>query len=91
MKNWEFSFTQLTVKQRDFLKKSDPNASNRLGRVLLSILDTPREGLGKPERLRYKNEEIWSRRINKKNRIVYKINEEKHIIVVISCLGHYDE
>jgi toxin YoeB len=91
MTNWEFSFTRLAVKQRAFLKKNDPNTSGRLGRVLLSILDTPCDGLGKPERLRYKDEEIWSRRVDKKNRIVYEINNEKHLIVIISCLGHYDE
>jgi toxin YoeB len=91
MTNWKFSFTRLAVKQRAFLKKNDPNTSDRLGRVLLSIVDTPREGLGKPERLRYKDEEIWSRHLDKKNRIVYEINDEKRIIVVISCLGHYDE
>jgi toxin YoeB len=91
MTNWEFSFTRLAVKQKAFLKKSDQSASDRLGRIFLSIRDTPRDGLGKPERLKCKEREIWSRRIDKKNRVVYEIREQENTIVVVSCLGHYDD
>jgi toxin YoeB len=32
---------------------------------------------------------IYSRRINRKDRVVYSVNESSHIITVISILGHY--
>ncbi|MDR1233749.1 MAG: Txe/YoeB family addiction module toxin [Holosporales bacterium] len=91
MKNWEFSFTRLFVKQKAFLKKNNRNASDKLGHILLSIRDTPRNGLGKPERLKYQDREIWSRRIDKSNRVIYEIIEEEGAIIGISCLGHYDD
>ena len=33
----------------------------------------------------------WSRRINKKNRLVYCVYEEEQIITVISLRGHYSD
>ena len=43
-------------------------------------------GIGKPEKLKY--EDGWSRHIDEKNRLVYKINEQGYLYV-ISCKGHY--
>ncbi|MDR2738179.1 MAG: Txe/YoeB family addiction module toxin [Puniceicoccales bacterium] len=91
MKYWEFSFTRLFIKQKAFLKKNDAKSSDRLGCILLSMRDSPREGLGKPERLKYKHREIWSRRLDKKNRVVYEIKETEKAVIVISCLGHYED
>ena len=53
---------------------------------------SPREGIGHPERLKYKEgAEVWSRKINKKDRILYEIDETSEIITIFSCLGHYDD
>ena len=48
---------------------------------------TPLQGSGKPEPLKYKLSGYWSRRIDVKNRLIYKVEEEK--IVIISCRRHY--
>lgn len=44
---------------------------------LLSLVDeigrTPFEGSGKPERLKYQDANVWSRRLTEKDRIVYLI------------------
>ena len=45
------------------------------------------KGIGKPEKLKYR--EGWSRRIDEKNRLVYDV-DEKDIIHVYSCKGHYE-
>ena len=45
------------------------------------------EGIGEPESLKYRK--AWSRRINKKHRLVYFI--ENRNIVILSCKGHYEE
>ena len=50
----------------------------------------PRTGTGKPERLKYKAEEIWSRRINQEHRLVYSIKDEIVTVEVVSAKGHYD-
>ena len=45
------------------------------------------KGIGKPEKLRYSDG--WSRRIDEKNRLVYKIDEHGYIYI-LSCKGHYE-
>jgi toxin YoeB len=44
-----------------------------------------------PERLKYFTEEIWSRRINKKDRVIYEIQDQQIIVVLLSALGHYSD
>jgi toxin YoeB len=41
--------------------------------------------------LKYELSGYWSRRINKKDRIIYEIMEEPgKLVVIISALGHYE-
>ena len=47
------------------------------------------EGIGKPEPLKGNLSGWWSRRIDETNRIVYF--EEKGIIYIVSCKGHYED
>ena len=48
----------------------------------------PFEGIGKPETLKYNLSGFWSRRIDRENRILYKIIDET--IWIYSLKGHYD-
>jgi len=50
----------------------------------------PREGRGKPERLRYFEKEVYSRRVNHKDRLIYTIYEEFKEIDISSFRGHYE-
>jgi len=59
----------------------------RIAELFTSIEKNPTQGVGKPEPLRHGLSGYWSRRIDKTNRIVYKIDED--IIWVISLRGHY--
>ena len=45
-------------------------------------------GIGKPEALKYLDG-LYLRRIDEKNRLVYKIDELGNI-EIISCKGHYE-
>lgn len=61
-----------------------------LRRILQLLQDIDRNGytgLGKPEPLRGDLSGYWSRRIDDKNRIVYKI--ENGIIKIVQCGSHY--
>ncbi len=44
--------------------------------------------IGKAERLKYSQEGLLSVRVDKANRLVYKI-ESSNVLFVISCRGHY--
>lgn len=48
----------------------------------------PYDGIGKPEPLKhYKG--YWSRRIDEKNRVVYKIEDDSVVIAEVD--GHYED
>lgn len=54
------------------------------------LYKNPREGIGKPERLKYFEEEVYSHRLNQKDRMIYTIYEEVKEIDVSSFRGHYE-
>lgn len=61
-----------------------------LRKILKLIDDIDRngyDGIGKPERLSGSLSEYWSRRIDEKNRIVYRITGDT--IQIIQCGSHY--
>ena len=51
----------------------------------------PETGTGKPEPLKEDRAGQWSRRISDKHRLVYKIEENKVIVLMLSSGGHYDD
>ncbi|MBW2641002.1 MAG: type II toxin-antitoxin system YoeB family toxin [Deltaproteobacteria bacterium] len=50
----------------------------------------PREGTGKPERLKYFEKDVYSRRVNHKDRLIYTIYEILKEIDITSFRGHYE-
>ena len=74
------------------IKKSGDNASIKKVEVIISELYVhPETGTGKPERLKFDLAGYWSRRINKKDRLVYFIEDEIITVTVVSAIGHYDD
>jgi len=90
--NYKILFEPKAAKDmRWFGKNNKPSYAKCLD-LILSIAETPRDGIGKPERLRhYKNEEVYSRQINKKDRMIYAIHEEQRFVVISNCRGHYGD
>lgn len=62
---------------------------SKLIELIENIKHNPFNGLGKPEPLKYKVPPCWSRRINKKDRLIYRIHKKE--IHIISILGHYND
>lgn len=61
-------------------------------RIRLIIQDIQRNeftGLGKPEALKGNLSGWWSRRIDEKNRLIYRISDEE--IEIAQCRSHYDD
>lgn len=60
---------------------------NKISRLIEDILQHPYAGLGKPEALKYELSGLWSREIDKGNRLIYEVvGQQLHII---SMRGHY--
>ena len=73
--------------------KFSGNASNmkKIQKILSELEEHPYTGDGQPEALKYDLTGFWSRRINKKDRIVYKVEEEIVTVLVVSAMGHYEK
>lgn len=73
------------------LKSGNKSDIKKVEIFFKEIEEHPRTGNGHPEQLKYFDGEIWSRRINKKDRFVYEIYEEDKNVIVVSSLGHYSD
>ena len=69
---WQHQDRKTLKRINDLLKSIERNGADK--------------GIGKPEKLKY--EDGWSRRIDEKNRLVYKIDDQGYLYI-ISCRGHY--
>lgn len=84
----EIEFTQQACEDLAFWKKTNNVAVLKKIRELIeSVSETPYEGIGKPEPLKYALAGCWSRRINQEHRIVYEVYTDK--IMILSMKGHY--
>lgn len=68
--------------------ETDKKTFKRISKLIKGISRTPFKGEGKPEPLKGARQGYWSRRIDKKNRLVYSVAEKE--IRIVSCKGHYD-
>lgn len=73
------------------LKSGNQSSIKKIVRILEELAENPFEGVGKPEALKYELSGLWSREINKKDRILYRVKEEIVTVVVISAIGHYSD
>jgi toxin YoeB len=72
-------------------RSGDKSSINKIEKILQELITNPYEGTGNPEQLKYELKGFWSRRINKRDRIVYSINQSIVTVNVISALGHYTD
>ena len=70
-------------------QENDKKALKRLNELIKECQRTPFEGQGKPEHLKGELSGYMSRRIDEKNRLVYKVTEEN--VIIISCKTHYNQ
>ena len=63
----------------------------KIERIFSDLEIHPTLGIGKPEKLKHKDLNIWSRQINKKDRLIYEIIDHEVVIIIISALGHYND
>ena len=74
----------------DWLRKNDRTSHVKCFDLVREIMQDPRNGTGKPERLRYFEKEVYSRRVNQKDRMIYTIYESLGEVDISSVRGHYE-
>lgn len=71
-------------------KSGNKAVIKKIEALFLELSEHPQTGTGKPERL--KNlPDMWSRKLDKKNRLLYTICEDIVVVYVVSLQGHYDD
>ena len=65
----------------------DRKVAKRVLELIESARRTPYEGIGKPEPLRHLGSDVWSRRITKADRLVYRVLGSS--IDVLQARFHY--
>ncbi|WP_395042963.1 Txe/YoeB family addiction module toxin [Flavobacterium sp.] len=73
------------------LKFGNKSNIKRINKILSELIDTTFIGTGNPEALKYQLTGFWSRQINKKDRLIYKVDENIVTDYVISAMGHYSD
>ncbi|MCW6051711.1 Txe/YoeB family addiction module toxin [Lyngbya sp. CCAP 1446/10] len=61
----------------------------RLLSIIEEIRRNPFEGTGKPERLKYQDANVWSRRLTQTDRIVYLVSQDR--IEFLQARYHYSD
>lgn len=77
MNKYKLRLSNEAMKSYEQLKKKDKKTFEKLISILKNIQDTPFSGIGKPEPLKYELSGFWSRRLDKKNRIIYEVLNER--------------
>lgn len=83
----KLSFTELAWDQYLYWQVQDKKTLKRINMLLKDIQRNAFEGIGLPEPLKNDLSGYWSRRIDEKNRLVYRLNDE--VIEIIQCKTHY--
>jgi toxin YoeB len=76
---WE-DYTSWLNQDRKMLRK--------INDLIKDIQRTPFSGKGKPEPLKYDLAGLWSRRIDREHRLVYRVQDKE--LYIYACKFHYD-
>ncbi len=85
----KITFSENAWEEYLFWQSQDKKTLKKINMLLKAIQVNPFTGAGKPEELKGVNNGKWSRRINDKDRLVYRL--DKDFIVVVQCMGHYND
>jgi len=82
------SFTDLAFGHYTNWGRENFKVFERITNPIIEIRREPFKGIGKPEPLKHYTKGAWSRRIDDKHRLIYRVTPNE--IIIVSCEGHYD-
>jgi toxin YoeB len=88
---YDLIFSPKAKKGLSLLKKHEPVSYKKTVALLNELQVHPTMGKGHPKPLVGDRAGQWSRRITRKHRLVYKIEEDRVIVLILSAWGHYDD
>ncbi|SEL57639.1 Txe/YoeB family addiction module toxin [Parapedobacter koreensis] len=88
----EVIYTPQAVEDLKYWKKSGNKVvQKKIQQLIVAIMESPFEGIGKPEPLKHELTGSCSRRITQEHRLVYEVHEKdtSTILEIQSLRGHY--
>ena len=89
--SYKVKLTPQARRELDNWIQTDLKTSRRIHLLLKDIAEHPLTGIGKPEPLKNVLQGLWSRRINKVDRIIYRIDGKIVTVYILSMRGHYEK
>lgn len=88
---YSIDYTKDAINDLLTLRAEDIKAFAKAKALIEELRTHPQTGTGHPEQLKGDRAGQWSRRITKKHRLVYTINQTEVIVLVIAAYGHYSD
>ncbi|MCL2598071.1 MAG: Txe/YoeB family addiction module toxin [Paludibacter sp.] len=88
---YKISYTEKAEKDLAALKRNEPQSFKKAIKLIDELMEHPTTGTGKPKQLSSDRAGQWSRRISDKHRLIYIIDNEKIVILLLSAYGHYGD
>jgi toxin YoeB len=88
---YKISYTEKAEKDLTALKRNEPQFFKKAVKLIDELVEHPTTGTGKPKPLSSDRAGQWSRRISSKHRLIYMIDNENVIVLLLSAYGHYDD
>ena len=82
-------FSPEALQQYQWFIKNNNKLAYRIANLVEAIENDYRRGIGKPEPLKHQLTGFWSRRIDNKNRLIYRLIDDE-TIEIVRCKGHYN-
>jgi toxin YoeB len=73
------------------LKRTNIQSYNKVINFIKELHEHPRTGTGRPELMKYGYAGCWSRRITRKDRLVYRIDDNRITVLILTAKGHYGD
>jgi toxin YoeB len=89
---FEIYFTVEALEDLEKLKKTGNKVIlKKISSLIQELKKHPETGTGKPEKLKHYQQNIWSRRLDRKHRLVYLIDGTKIVVTILGAYGHYGD
>ncbi len=85
----KIAFTSDGFEDYKYWESENKKTITRINHLIEDIARNGNTGIGKPELLKGNYSGLWSRRIDDKNRLIYKI--ENDLIIIFACKTHYSD
>lgn len=84
----KFLFSENAWEEYQYWITQDRKVAKKINSLLADIDRNGYIGIGKAEPLKGDLSGYWSRRIDEKNRLVFKISDDT--VEIVQCKGHYE-